>query len=80
MIKAFGSRHVTPLTEEVVLSQGQQLVRHHQAIGRLQEPHRGAVQNGGTEKTLLVHTPQHRRSTGIHHHSGRGDTVREKGV
>lgn len=33
-------------TQEVVLSQGKQVVWHHQSIRGLQEPHGGAVQNG----------------------------------
>lgn len=56
------------LTEEVVLSQRQQLVRNHQSVGGLQEPHGGAVQNGGAEETVFTHTPQHRSAAGVHHH------------
>lgn len=48
------------------------MVWHYQSIGGLQEPHHGAVQNGGTKETLFVHTPQHWSSTGIHHHPGLG--------
>ncbi len=65
------------LTEEVVLSQGQRVVRHHQSIRGLQEPHRSAVQKRGTEETLFIHTPQHWSSTGVHHHPSWRDEARE---
>lgn len=58
------------LTEEVVLSQRQQVVWHHQSIRSLQEPHRSPVQNGGTEETLFVQTPKHWSSTVVYHHPG----------
>lgn len=58
------------LTEEVVLSQRQEVVRHHQSISGLQEPHCGAVQNGGVQEALLTHSPKHRSPTGVHYDPG----------
>lgn len=56
------------LTEKEVLPQGQKVVCHHQSIRCLQEPHRSAIQNGGAEETLFIHTPQYWSATRIHHH------------
>lgn len=71
ILKAFyvyPSSYQLGLTEKVVLSQGQRVVGHNQPIRGLQKPHCSAIQNGGTEETLLIHSPQHRSTNSIHHH------------